>query len=227
MNTEILQKINDVGSAFDLLLSAVNSVNESIMSLAPEELKKGNFEKAQEYNDKSKSLIKFTKDLLDHRNHWDNLFANNGEDNVINKKIAKSTPIVAQTLPVESVFIKKDGYVCKNQEIVMEFVSAGGGSYSLKLPIFVFIEIVKYIIKYFQNNEYIQSKDIAATLEQYLLKNTNYRDIKPIASKTLKFLLERGLLKYRNGRTGYYQLSGTADDVFAFLDTFDKRELTN
>lgn len=222
LNKEILERTKVVESAFDHLLSSIASVNGTIMSLSSEEFNKGNLEKTQQYNEQSNSLIKFTRNLLDLKNNWENLFGNNIEAKEVDNQIYNSSKNITPISSIEPPSNKKEGYKYTNSDITMEFVSSAGGSYYLKIPKDVFKEVATYAVKYIQKNEYVQAKDIVAELNQYLLNNTNYKDIKPIASKTLRFLVDRGLLKYRNGRTGYYELSGTADDVFVFLNKFDK-----
>lgn len=222
LKKELIEKTKDAESAFDLLLSSIASVNGTIMSLASEEFSKGNLEKTQQYNEQSTNLIKFTRNILDLKNNWENLFGKNIEATKVDNPLCTPSKTIAPVPSIAPPSLKKDGYKYTNSDITMEFVSSAGGSYYLKIPKTVFKEVSTYAVKYIQKNEYIQAKDIVAELNQYLLSNTNYKDIKPIASKTLKFLVDRGLLKYRNGRTGYYELSGTADDVFAFLDKFDK-----
>lgn len=219
-NESIVEKVNSVNTSFELLLESIASVNQGVMGLSSEAFIKGDIEKAQEYNDKSSSLLRFTKNLLELKNTWKTYFDENPQNDEV---IAVTFDNSDVPIPPIKASITKAGYVCNSDQISMEFESNGGRPYSLKLPKTVFRKVVTYVVEYLKVNEYIQSKDIVAALGEYLSTNTNYKDIKPIASKTLKFLIERKLLTFRNGMTGYYKLAGKADDVFDFLNNFDKK----
>lgn len=229
LKQEMFQKTKDVDSAIELLLNSIASVNETIMNLSSDELKKGNWEKTQQCNEKSNYLVRITKDLLTLKSNWGNLFIENtgikkapvvNNENVKNETKAPDKPIY--TINKNTPSTKKEGYTCKGNDFIMEFVSSGGSPYSVKLPKFVFKEIGTYTAKYLEVNPYIQARDVLSVLEQYLLDNTNYKEVKSLVSKALRCLLNQGLLKNRNGRTGYYELSGTVQDILDFLNEFDE-----
>lgn len=224
------EKINSVESSFELLLESISSVNKGIMGLSSEAFTKGDLEKAQEYNDKSSSLLRFTKNLFDLKNNWDSQFSESVKTNksaVVPTDIPSVLPIPpVEVSPMEVPSVRKVGYICNGEYITMEFKSSGGRGYSIKISKVVFAKVATYIVDYLKVNEYIQSKDILSALGEYLSTNTNYKEktLSSITSKTLRFLKERELLAFRNGMTGYYKLAGTAKDIFDFLDTFDKRD---
>ena len=117
------------------------------------------------------------------------------------------------------------GYVCSGDSIKMEFASNSGQGrgYSLKIKKEVFEKIVIFTLDYLKINAYIQSKDIILALNDYLEHKTNYKDIRSIVSKTLRFLTDQTFLTLRNGVSGYYVLNKERDAVLQFVDEIKKR----
>lgn len=220
MTTEMNKKIEIVKGNFTTLLESISSVNGEILKLSAQKLSEENLEDAQKYSDDSNKILIITRDLLELKDKWNNQLSQDVKE-IKSKDKTNDLSNFYDTANTNST--KKQGYYCNGDQITMEFESFGGKTYSLKIPKAVLIKITTYVVEYLKVNEYIQSKDVVAQLGDYLSENTNYKDIKPIASKTLRFLTDRELLKFRNGTTGYYILAKTEKDVFDFLRTFDKR----
>ncbi|NLJ91036.1 MAG: hypothetical protein GX323_09065 [Clostridiales bacterium] len=222
LNKEIDDKKRNVDNAFNHLLNSIASVNQTIMSTSSEELSKGNLEEAQQYIEKSNLLINFTKELSNVRKIWDNLF---GETTDIHESdIQNYTPenSFSSQLPSVETPSVKERYTYTNLDITMEFVNPAGGVYNFRMDKSIFREVCKYTIQYIEKNGYAQAKDIVTNLHPYLSSNTKYKDLKSLVYKPLKFLADIGILKYRNGRTGCYELPGTTQVALDFLDNFDK-----
>ncbi|MBP8597738.1 MAG: hypothetical protein KBI24_00605 [Selenomonas sp.] len=216
---ESTKKVAD--NVFSQLLNAIAEVNHIIGVSSSEELSKGHWDAAQQWNEKSNRIIKLTKELSDLKRDWDNIM---GGETFFDKKEDETSMVLRNesSLIPEIDASKRKKYVYSDKAITMEFTTSAGGSYSYTMDKKIFREVCKYTIQYIENKGYAQAKDMVAELEKYLLSATENKDRKSPVYKPLKFLADIGILKYRNGRTGCYELPGSANVALDFLDNFDK-----
>ena len=72
---ESTKKVAD--NVFSQLLNAIADVNHIIGVSSSEELSKGHWDAAQQWNEKSNRIIKITKELQDLKTDWDNIMREN------------------------------------------------------------------------------------------------------------------------------------------------------
>ena len=221
LNGRVSDKKKDVDVVFSQLLNAIADVNQTIGVSSSEELSKGHWDTAQQWNEKSNRIIKITKELSDLKTDWDNIMGENTDFGITENENSIASRNDSSLIPTINA-PRKEKYVYSDDAITMEFTNPAGGSYFYKMDKKIFREVCRYTVQYIEKNGYAQAKVMVVELEKYLLSATENKDRKSPVYKPLKFLADIGILKYRNGRTGCYELPGSANVALDFLDNFDK-----
>lgn len=206
----------NVKLVFDELVKSLYGANVRGMEIASEFLKEGDFEKRKKWMNKIDIISSISESVHTMQREWESAFLNGNnkrEEDASNMDIIEN-----EIISVAGGYL--GGYVCSGDSIKMEFASNSGQGrgYSLKIKKEVFEKIVLFTLSYLKKNAYIQSKDIISSLHAYLEEETNYKDIRGIVSKTLRFLTDKTFLTLRNGVSGYYILNKDQDVILKFVD---------
>ena len=210
----------NVKLVFDELVKSLYVANDKVMGITSAFFKEGDFDNRKKWMNKLDTISSISESVHSMQKEWESTFLN-----VNDKRAEEVSAEIIENEIISAAGGYLGGYVCSGDSIKMEFASNSGQGrgYSLKIKKEVFEKIVIFTLDYLKINAYIQSKDIISSLHAYLEEETNYKDIRGIASKTLRFLTDKTFLTLRNGVSGYYILNQDRDAVIRFLNEIKSR----
>ncbi len=210
----------NVKLVFDELVKSLYVANDKVMGITSAFFKEGDFDNRKKWMNKLDTISSISESVHSMQKEWESTFLN-----VNDKRAEEVSAEIIENEIISAAGGYLGGYVCSGDSIKMEFASNSGQGrgYSLKIKKEVFEKIVIFTLDYLKINAYIQSKDIILALNDYLEHKTNYKDIRSIVSKTLRFLTDQTFLTLRNGVSGYYVLNKERDAVLQFVDEIKKR----
>ena len=210
----------NVKLVFDELVKSLYVANDKVMGITSAFFKEGDFDNRKKWMNKLDTISSISESVHSMQKEWESTFLN-----VNDKREEEVSAEIIENEIISAAGGYLGGYVCSGDSIKMEFASNSGQGrgYSLKIKKEVFEKIVIFTLDYLKINAYIQSKDIILALNDYLEHKTNYKDIRSIVSKTLRFLTDQTFLTLRNGVSGYYVLNKERDAVLQFVDEIKKR----
>ncbi len=210
----------NVKLVFDELVKSLYVANDKVMGITSAFFKEGDFDNRKKWMNKLDTISSISESVHSMQKEWESTFLN-----VNDKREEEVSAEIIENEIISAAGGYLGGYVCSGDSIKMEFASNSGQGrgYSLKIKKEVFEKIVIFTLDYLKINAYIQSKDIILALNDYLEHKTNYKDIRSIVSKTLRFLTDQTFLTLRNGVSGYYVLNKERDAVLQFVDEIKRR----
>ena len=210
----------NVKLVFDELVKSLYVANDKVMGITSAFFKEGDFDNRKKWMNKLDTISSISESVHSMQKEWESTFLN-----VNDKREEEVSAEIIENEIISAAGGYLGGYVCSGDSIKMEFASNSGQGrgYSLKIKKEVFEKIVIFTLDYLKINAYIQSKDIILALNDYLEHKTNYKDIRSIVSKTLRFLTDQTFLTLRNGVSGYYVLNKERDAVLQLVDEIKRR----